>query len=172
VSALAKAYAAFVGENSAPGAPRRLNPSGYAETQGAFTRRLRDEVAARRALPCRLELGTHTEFSEPPVRIDTDFLDAERLGWSESQAWDEFVAFYAPSFGGGCKRATSYRRRGNSSHAGCRNREITDIKLLSGSVTSIPESSFLKSLRRTHCENTELTLTSYKIIIFRRRPGG
>src|SRR6516165_8264712 len=97
VSLLAKAYAAFVGENSAPGAPRRLNPSGYAETQGAFTQRLRDEVAARLGLPCRLELGTHTEFSEPPVRIDTDFLDAERLGWSESQAWDEFVAFYAPS---------------------------------------------------------------------------
>jgi hypothetical protein len=51
--------------------------------------------------PGRLELGTHTEFSEPPVCINTDFLNAERLGWSESQAWDEFVAFYAPSFGGG-----------------------------------------------------------------------
>jgi hypothetical protein len=94
VSALAKAYAAFVGASPPSGAARRLNPIGYAETRGAFTRRLRDEVAARRALPCRLELGTQTEFSEPPVCINTDFLNAERLGWSESQAWEGFLEFY------------------------------------------------------------------------------
>ena len=51
--------------------------------------------AARLGLPCRLELGTQTEFSEPPVRINTDFLDATALGWSEAQAWDEFVSYYA-----------------------------------------------------------------------------
>jgi UDP-glucose 4-epimerase len=95
VSLLAKAYAAFVGANPAPGTMRRLNPSGYAESQGAFTRRLGDEAAARLGLPCRLELGTQTEFSEPPVRINTDFLDATALGWSEAQAWDEFVSYYA-----------------------------------------------------------------------------
>ena len=94
MSALAKAYAAFVGENSAPGAPRRLNPSGYAETQGAFTQRLRDEVAARLGLPCRLELGKQIEFPEPPMRINTDLLDAEALGWNEAQAWDDFVRYY------------------------------------------------------------------------------
>ena len=101
VSLLAKAYSAFVGARPAPGMVRRLNPSGYTESQGAFTQRLRDEAAARLRLPCLLEFGTQTEFPEPPVRINTDLLDAARLGWSEGQAWDEFVAFYASSFGGG-----------------------------------------------------------------------
>jgi UDP-glucose 4-epimerase len=97
VSLLAKAYAAFVGASPAPGATRRLNPIGYAESQGAFTRRLRDEVAARLGLHCRLELSTQTEFPEPPVRINTDLLDAEALGWDENQAWDDFVRYYQTS---------------------------------------------------------------------------
>jgi UDP-glucose 4-epimerase len=100
VSLLAKAYAAFVGENPAPSATRRLNPSGYAESQGAFTRRLRDEVAARLRLPCELELGTQTEFPEPPVRINTDLPNQEALGWSESKAWDAFVEYYLRSESG------------------------------------------------------------------------
>src|SRR6516165_9845087 len=78
VSLLARAYAEFVGANPAPGVVRRRNPSFYPESQGAFTRRLRDEAAKRLGLPCRLEFGTQTEFPEPPVRINTDFLDAER----------------------------------------------------------------------------------------------
>ena len=97
VSLLAKAYAAFVGASPPPGTMRRLNPSGYAESQGAFTRRLRDEVAARLGLSCPLELGTQTDFPEPPVRINTDLLDPRALGWSEAQAWDDFVRFYRPA---------------------------------------------------------------------------
>ena len=50
---------------------------------------------------CRLELGTQTEFPEPSVRINTDLLDADQLRWNEGQAWDELVAYYASSFGGG-----------------------------------------------------------------------
>jgi nucleoside-diphosphate-sugar epimerase len=106
VSLLAKAYAAFVGAGQA-GTVWRLNPSGYAESQGAFTQRLRNEAAARLGPPCGLEFGTQTEFPEPPVRINTDLLDAERLKWREAQAWDEFVAFYAASFRGGVKRSTT-----------------------------------------------------------------
>ena len=37
-----------------------------------------------------------TEFPEPPVRINTDLCDVAALAWSETQAWDEFVAYYAP----------------------------------------------------------------------------
>ena len=94
VSLLAKAYAAFVGAHPAPGTVRRFNPSGYPESQGAFTRRLRDECAARLSLSCRLELGTQTDFPEPPVRINTDLCDVAALGWSEAQAWDDFVRYY------------------------------------------------------------------------------
>jgi UDP-glucose 4-epimerase len=95
VSLLAKAYAAFVGASPAPGSVRRLNPSFYPESQGAFAQRVRTEAAARLGLPCRLELGTQTEFPEPAARINTDLLDAEDLGWSEAKAWDEFVTYYA-----------------------------------------------------------------------------
>jgi hypothetical protein len=45
------------------------------------------------SVSCRLEFGTQTEFPEPPVRINTDLFDGEGLGWSEAQAWDEFVQY-------------------------------------------------------------------------------
>src|SRR5262249_5261091 len=94
VSLLAKAYAAFVDATRATGTGRGLNPSGYPESQGAFTERVRREAAARLGQPCRLELGVQTEFPEPAVRISTDPLDPEALGWSESAAWDAFGSYY------------------------------------------------------------------------------
>src|ERR1700730_1503944 len=94
VSLLAKAYAGFVGASPPPGTVRRFNPSGYPESQGAFAERVRREAAARLRLQCGLDLGTQTEFPEPPVRINTDLIDAEALGWSETEAWDAFVAYY------------------------------------------------------------------------------
>jgi len=94
VSLLAKAYAAFIGANPPPGTVRRVNPSGYPESQGAFAERVRREAESRLARPCRLELGTQSEFPEPPVRINTDVLDTEAAGWSEAQAWEELVQYY------------------------------------------------------------------------------
>jgi hypothetical protein len=73
---------------------RRLNPSGYSEGQGAFAERVRREAATRLGRSCGLDLGTQTTFAEPPVRINTDLLDAEAFGWSEAQAWDEDVESY------------------------------------------------------------------------------
>ena len=101
VSLLAKAYAAFVAANPAPGTVRRLNPSCYPESQGAFAERVRREAAARLGGPCALELGAQTEFPEPPARINIDLLDTVALGWSENQAWDQLVAYYVSSAGGG-----------------------------------------------------------------------
>jgi UDP-glucose 4-epimerase len=93
-SLLARAYAGFVAASPAPGSVRRLNPSFYPESQGAFAERVRREVAARLGRPCGLELGEQTEFPEPPVRINTELLDPAALGWSEAAAWDAFVEFY------------------------------------------------------------------------------
>ena len=101
VSLLAKAYAGFVGAEPSPGTVRRLNPSCYPESQGAFAERVRRAVAARLGRPCALALGTQTEFPEPPTRINTDLLDTVALGWSENRAWDEFVTYYVSSVGGG-----------------------------------------------------------------------
>jgi hypothetical protein len=41
-----------------------------------------------------VELKKQTDFSEPRVRINTDILDADALGWNESAAWDDMAAYY------------------------------------------------------------------------------
>ena len=94
VSLLARAYADYA--TSLPGALgiTKLNPSGYVETQGCFAFRCAREMRDRLRLPCELELKRQTEFSEPRIRINTDPLDAARLGWDEGQAWDEMGAYY------------------------------------------------------------------------------
>lgn len=99
VSLLARAYARFVLTPGAPGEPRRLNPSFYPESQGAFALRVSREVASRIGRDCPLVLGHQTEFAEPAVRINTDLLDPATLGWDEAAAWEEFVHFYRQRYG-------------------------------------------------------------------------
>jgi nucleoside-diphosphate-sugar epimerase len=93
VSLLAKAYVRFAASLPASGFVR-LNPSGYAESQGAFTRRFAEALRPRLALPCEVELARQTEFPEPRVRINTDLLDAAALGWDEEAAWDAVAGYY------------------------------------------------------------------------------
>ena len=94
VSLLAKAYVRFA--ESLPDTPGfvRTNPSGYPETQGAFTLRVAAEMRARLGVPCPVELREQLEFPEPRVRINTDALDGRALGWDEKAAWDEMAAYY------------------------------------------------------------------------------
>jgi nucleoside-diphosphate-sugar epimerase len=92
-SLLAKVYARFAEEFPAAGFTR-INPSGYAESQGAFTLRLAQEMRSRLGLPCPIELKKQVEFPEPRVRINTDPPDADALGWDESAAWDEMARYY------------------------------------------------------------------------------
>ena len=95
VSLLARAYVAFMEATLEPGAVRRLNPSFYVESQGAFAERVCRETSARLGLACALDFANQTEFPEPAARINTDPCDPATLGWSESAAWDDFVAHYA-----------------------------------------------------------------------------
>jgi nucleoside-diphosphate-sugar epimerase len=94
VSLLAKVYAKFVQDLPARAGFTRLNPSGYAESQGAFTQRFAGEMRPRLGLPCLVELGRQTDFPEPRVRINLDVPDAQALGWSEPAAWDDLARFY------------------------------------------------------------------------------
>jgi UDP-glucose 4-epimerase len=94
VTLLAKAYAAFAGQLPALRGVTRIHPSGYAETQGAFTRRVSEEMRERLGVPCDVEMNAQKDFPEPRVRINTDVLDAAGLGWSESGAWDELARYY------------------------------------------------------------------------------
>jgi UDP-glucose 4-epimerase len=93
VSLLAKAYARFASAIPEEGFARQ-NPSGYAESQGAFTQRLAAEMRPRLRLPCAVELKRQTEFPEPRVRINTDIPDAAALGWDEAAAWDGMASYY------------------------------------------------------------------------------
>jgi len=92
VSLLARAYADFV--ERLPDGISRTNPSGYVESQGAFTERVASEMRDRLGLPCKIDLRLQTEFSEPPVRLNTDRLDPATLHWNEASAWDELAAYY------------------------------------------------------------------------------
>jgi UDP-glucose 4-epimerase len=93
VSLLAKVYAQFAGTFPASGFTR-INPSGYAESQGAFTLRLAQEMRPRLKLPCLVELKKQVDFSEPRVRINTDLPDVDALNWDESAAWDDMAGYY------------------------------------------------------------------------------
>jgi UDP-glucose 4-epimerase len=93
VSLLARAYARFASAIPESGFVR-LNPSGYAESQGAFTQRLAAEMRPRLGIPCAVELKRQTGFPEPQVRINTDIPDAAALGWEEAAAWDDMARYY------------------------------------------------------------------------------
>lgn len=105
VSLLAAAYADFVDSRPTTTGFSRLNPSGYVESQGAFARRFAMEMQPRLGLGCELSLEVQQEFAEPRIRINTDPLDAGRLGWDEAAAWDELAAYYQGIFGQQVKSA-------------------------------------------------------------------
>jgi nucleoside-diphosphate-sugar epimerase len=98
VTLLAKAYARFAAE--LPGRPGvyRLHPSGYPESQGAFTLRFAGAMRTRLGLACEVELKQQLDFSEPRVRINTDLIDARGLGWGEGGAWDGVADYYLGLF--------------------------------------------------------------------------
>ena len=97
VDLLAKAYADFVAAGDSAGG-RRLGPSLYVETQGAFAERVAREVRARLGLACDLELGEQNDFPEPRMRVNTDACDAAARGWDEAAAWARFVGYYAARY--------------------------------------------------------------------------
>jgi len=94
VSLLAKVYAQFAHDLADVPGFTKINPSGYAQSQGAFTLRLAEEMRSRLNVPCLVELKKQTEFPEPRVRINTDFPDLEAVGWNESTAWDGLADYY------------------------------------------------------------------------------
>ena len=84
------------GRGAAGGIDPKINPSGYAEKQGDFARRVAREVRARRGWECELELQRQEDFREPLRRVNTEPAAPLVPGWNESAAWDAFVEFYSP----------------------------------------------------------------------------
>jgi nucleoside-diphosphate-sugar epimerase len=95
VSLLARAYVLFAAELLRSTVPlMKRNPSGYVESQGAFTDRFAREMRERLGLECCFELKRQTEFHEPRVRINTCPATGLVHGWDEAAAWDELAGFY------------------------------------------------------------------------------
>ena len=94
-SLLAKAYADFAVETVTNRRSGRFAPTCYVESQGAFAERFAREIGNRVTIPCMVKNDVQTDFSEPMVRINTDPLDTDKLGWSESAAWDQIALYNA-----------------------------------------------------------------------------
>jgi UDP-glucose 4-epimerase len=95
VSLLALSYKRFVEETPRAPAVRKLNPSGYVESQGAFVERMAREIGRRLGRQCTVRLLEQTEFLEPVMRVNTDPANRYAAGWDEDAAWDNYaeVAF-------------------------------------------------------------------------------
>lgn len=94
VDLLAEAYALFCQKVANTPGITRINPSFYVESQGAFAQRFAREMEPRLGIACPVSLLKQTEFAEPMVRINTERLDGEDLGWDEAAAWDAEAEFY------------------------------------------------------------------------------
>jgi nucleoside-diphosphate-sugar epimerase len=74
---------------------RKVSPSGYVESQGAFALRVAREVRKRLGWPCELSFLQQQDFSEPLLRINQDPAALWAPRWDERAAWDAFTEFYA-----------------------------------------------------------------------------
>ncbi len=91
VSLLAACYRRFVEETGGAPMVRKLNPSGYVESQGAFVERMAREIGRRIGRERRVALLRQTEFLEPMMRVNTDPAVRYADGWDEAAAWDEYA---------------------------------------------------------------------------------
>lgn len=97
VSLLAETYCAFVSTLPQEGA-HKIRPSGYAERQGAFAQRFAREIGSRLKLATPLEEIRQADFSEPPIRINTDVAHHIERDWHEHAAWNDLADYYALRF--------------------------------------------------------------------------
>lgn len=94
ISLMALSYVKFIEQMPTAAGYAHFGPSGYVESQGAFAQRFAREMSGRLNLACHLDLKHQTEFTEPRIRLNTDPVDGDALGWNESAAWDEVAAYY------------------------------------------------------------------------------
>ncbi len=72
----------------------KLSPSGYIESQEAFTRRFARELSSRLGWPCQVEFQAQKEFAQPLVRINTEASSIRQPEWNEELAWDRLSEYY------------------------------------------------------------------------------
>jgi UDP-glucose 4-epimerase len=96
VSLLAAAYCKFSAVIATKhGGATKLNPSGYVETQGAFSQRYAGEMQKRLGTACAVDLSSQVNFSEPMMRVNMDAAQRYVNDWDEVQAWDDVARAFA-----------------------------------------------------------------------------
>jgi UDP-glucose 4-epimerase len=99
VDLLAKTYARFVHQTfEGNSMMRRTNPSGYIESQGAFTRRISEAMKSCLNLPCEFRLENQQSFTEPLIRVNTEPAAVLFPDWSEDQSWRRLAEYYSQQF--------------------------------------------------------------------------
>lgn len=76
-----------------------VHPSGYIESQGAFVRRMADEMRARLGWACEAAFAHQVTFPEPRIRVNVDAAEAISEDWSETAAWDSIAEYYSEHLG-------------------------------------------------------------------------
>jgi UDP-glucose 4-epimerase len=94
VDLLAAVYTRFCEQIGRDGAAPKLNPSCYAETQGAFTARFSGEMEKRLGYRCPFTLLNQTDFPEPLARINMDPAISFAPNWDEAGSWDRLASYY------------------------------------------------------------------------------
>jgi nucleoside-diphosphate-sugar epimerase len=97
ISLLSGCYCEFVQSLPRTGC-HRMDPSGYAEAQGAFAARFAREIGSRLNVETPLEMAKQRIFDEPAICINSDIVLAAELDWDEPRAWDELADYYAERF--------------------------------------------------------------------------
>jgi UDP-glucose 4-epimerase len=100
VSLLSRAYATFCERAGNGESVERCSPSGYVESQGAFARRLADELGRHFGREFPLTLAVQKEFPEPIIRINTEPARQMAPDWSELSAWQDLCGYYDEMFFG------------------------------------------------------------------------
>lgn len=95
VGLLASCYARFCQQIGQKGSGESvMRPSGYAESQGAFTLRYVREIGARLRVEIDVRLSKQEVFDEPTMRLNSDLATQIAPDWQEAEAWDELLASY------------------------------------------------------------------------------
>jgi len=100
VSLLAAAYAEFLSLGSENTSYSKNGPSGYAESQGTFARRMADELSGRWGAPCELNISEQKLFSEPMERANCSECLQARESWNEFGFWDNLASWYYQNLDG------------------------------------------------------------------------
>ena len=90
IDLLAKHFT-FIVTQSVPEMPKKVYPSKYIESVGAFANRYVQNLNLRNGSNFEVVCVRQHEYIEPRIRVNTDFCEDVVQDWSEVQSWDLII---------------------------------------------------------------------------------